>query len=161
MSINFVAQSQSRGCHIASLAMITNQSYSDVVLDFPIQTIMRECIDCTVQPHRKYQEPLEIHNFDEYGITMCESLEYLRKREWAWQTLAEWASYVKREVWPPKPWAPIHLCEVHVVGAPCAHAVVMDQSGVVYDPVFGIQTDGLRFNQYDGVYQVAGLFNIR
>lgn len=63
------------------------------------------------------------------------------------------------EVWPPKPFAPAHICRMRtmeMVGTTRVHHyVVMDEIGVIYDPD---NFDLVSLTQYRWTLDVAGVF---
>jgi hypothetical protein len=62
--------------------------------------------------------------------------------------------------WPPKPFAQVHWCNV-LINLDCSqsHAVLMDQDGVIYDPLRDQPYySANHFDLYSKVYSVAGLW---
>ena len=104
-----VLQKESAGCVIASLAMATGQTYQQV-RDWFLRG-----------------------DFDTYGISYVDAHAYLGEHGYAvihqWKHLSP--RNCDRSVWPPKPFAPVHICFVMGSGT---HAVVMLQDGTVFDP---------------------------
>lgn len=62
-----------------------------------------------------------------------------------------------REVWPIPPFAPVHLCMVHVVQS-MGHLVVMLSDGTVLDP---LNSSPRQLSNYLSVEYIAGIWKVR
>lgn len=71
---------------------------------------------------------------ERYGCSIREPDAYLLKHGYAWQLAYRCGppGNTFREVWPPAPWADVHICEVRVAAG--YHSVVLLRDGTVLDP---------------------------
>jgi hypothetical protein len=125
---------------IASLAMITGQTYAQVKADLhPWLYLPRgEGGGCG-------------------GIGETEAEGYLAERGFAWSSRFRHfhAGVCDRAAWPPQPWADVHLC---TVVTSMAHAVVMLGDGSVLDPNRGVVGS---LAAYSAVQTVRGVWRVR
>jgi DNA primase large subunit len=133
-----VHQKHSMGCGLAALAMITGSNYDEIIkffsppIDFNKDGISFRAIDAYLVDHGY----AIARKFQHYGFFNCP----------------------KREIWPPQPFAPIHLCEVRVYeNAPCTHFVIMLSNGRILDP---INDEHKNLNFYFKVISVAGIYKV-
>lgn len=137
-AVTLVRQGDGWGCVIASLAMVTGQTYAEVKCDLhPAAYLPREG--------------------SSGGLPFSDALAYLAERGYA--SILRYrhchVAAADREVWPPKPFADVHLCEVL---ASCSHCVVMLADGSVLDPWRGHVPS---LAAYDRVIGVAGVWRVR
>ena len=116
--MQYVEQKSDWDCVIACLAMVTNQTYEEVLREF-----------------RGYCE----YFGDERGVVSDgigdrAFYDYLTEHGYVYAVVGEeyLVSLEKRIQWPAEPFAPIHVVGVDSDGVP--HSVVMTWNGVVYDP---------------------------
>jgi hypothetical protein len=132
--IGWVAQEEPYGCGCAAVAMIVGVSYMDI---------------------KSYVE----RDFDKQGMTSSDWQLVLAELGYACQIIHRVKQYpwrnCERNVWPPEPWAQVHLCEVIVPGsAHGSHMVVMEADGKVLDPM---TPEPKWLGDYEHVLQVAGV----
>jgi hypothetical protein len=125
--VKWVAQQDPRGCVLAALAMLTEQTYAEVKAGF---------ID------------------SERGISlMFDGFTYLAEHGYA--VAPKYIHYHPlkrhRDPWPVEPFADMHLCEVITSQA---HAVVMLKDGMVLDPN---TPEPKRLSDYMKVNVIAGV----
>lgn len=130
--VEWVQQVETNSCAVACLAMILGVDYAEARSRVPV--------------------------FDpQQGMVMGQPLRVLAENGWAYQE--KWPDYspagYQRTRWPLRPWAPLHLCAVN--NGDGWHAVVMDRSGQVYDP---LRPDRLTLADYPAVYQIVGLWRV-
>lgn len=129
-----VQQEETFGCAVASLAMVLGVTY------------------------REARALLPAANIDSGGIGVWWTLRVAAERGWAYAE--RWEHYApegrKREVWPPAPFAPVHICGV-VTRANTPHAVVMLADGAVLDPW---REGAFTLADYAEVHEVAGLWKV-
>jgi hypothetical protein len=101
-----VRQGHANGCALAALAMVTGQTYDEVVTDFT---------------ERWPGEPL---NLDERGLYHGDTEWYLAINGYGW----------KHDPWPPQPFAPVHIAAVRQPSGN-QHYVVLTGDGTVLDPL--------------------------
>lgn len=135
MNIKYIKQKHPCGCVVASLAMITNQMYDDVLKDlFQYWKLEGESSGIGDDVIQQYlSERGYSFNIFSYNYTPSETL---------------------RTNWPLEPFAPIHMCTVLDEGQ---HAVVMDNGGNIYDPDDRTKkklTDFLRVYEIMGIYKL-------
>jgi hypothetical protein len=137
MKIRHVKQEDERGCAIASLAMVLGLSYKATAKRF---------------------------NIPRSGSSYYKWMEVLAQSGWSYQMLwkTDQLTSRAREIWPPEPWAPVHLCQIQTpLGA---HMVVMKHDGAILDPALphsDIEPFRLDITHYTSVDYVAGLFRVR
>jgi hypothetical protein len=134
--IKYVRTSKENGCVVSSLAMITGQTFNEVL------------------------EGLKEHwnNEASYdGVDDPAWIEYLSARGYAIQDINhEYTPEDKLiENWPLEPFAPVHMCFVYAEGP---HAVVMDADGRVYD---GNDAGVDSLDDYKRVYRMVGIWKVR
>lgn len=111
--LRVVRQGHANGCALAALAMVTGQTYDEVVADFTA---------------RWPGEPL---NLDERGLYHGDTEWYLAINGYVWRYLyAGW----KHDPWPPEPFAPIHIAAVKQPSGN-QHYVIVTDDGTVLDPL--------------------------
>ena len=132
----WIEQTDANGCGPACLAMIAGITYATA----------KEILE---------RSPSMLHkgDWDKEGVSHI-------TLDAAFQTFGFWRQRVYRiwqpTDWPPKPWAPVHLCQV---AQPSGnhHFVVMDRDGHVLDPLR--QPDvSHRLADYPDVFNVCGLY---
>jgi len=131
--IRWIGQEERWGCGCAAVAMITGQTYQQV---------------------KGFVE----RDFEPRGMTSGDWQLVLAELGYACQTIHRVKQYPwmngERDVWPPTPWADVHLCEVVIPGGAGTHMVVMLADGSVLDPL----TDQPKhLSDYEQVYQVAAV----
>lgn len=134
MTVHWVAQEDSRGCTLAALAMVMGRTYADVKAE-----ILAE------HPER---------DFSERGINYMDGDQLLA--HWGYATARLFRYYVShhREVWPPAPFAEVHMCEVECSPTSAGHSVVMLADGTVLDP---LTPETRRLTDYHKVNSVAAV----
>jgi hypothetical protein len=135
MSITYIKQKHPSGCVIASLAMVTGQTYDKVLSD--------------LKGHWHISGASS-------GVDDDASFQYLSKLGYAIRIIPH--DYAPTETfteeWPPKPFAPIHICSVFNEGF---HAVVMDDKGKIYDPD---DKKKKKLSDFHRVYNVVGIYKV-
>jgi hypothetical protein len=130
--IERIAQKQKCGCTVAAVAMVTGKSYEEVAR-------------------------ASTRDFDNDGVQLEDWLEYLFENGFTFHRLYRVTHLQgvnkERSVWPPEPFAPIHLCSV--VSPIAAHAVVMLANGDVLDPA---KPGTHRLTDYKATHFVLGLY---
>lgn len=148
--VRHVKQQDTYGCVIASLAMISGLTYEEVAAEYPWFRERNGCDLDTV------------------------SYDFLWRHGFAWQqvypyrpdiakpegiSMDDWRRDHARDPWPPKPWAPAHLCQVVVRGGSgVAHCVVMLADGSVLDP---LNENRNTLQDYECVHNARGLWDVR
>ena len=132
--MKLVRQKESNGCIVASLAMIVGKSYDDVRADHIFSALESEAKGCSFR----------------------EVEEYLWRHGFAWQEVYRCGppGNTYKEVWPPRPWADEHICEV---ATSMAHAVVLLRDGTVLDP---LTDEPKRLSDYREVYSVRAVYRV-
>jgi hypothetical protein len=131
----WVGQEDANGCGPAALAMIAGVTYAEA------KDILEAC---PVSHHKG--------NWAKEGVGHV-SLDWALQRcgFWRQRTYRAW----QRDNWPPRPWAPVHLCQIEQPSHN-NHFVVMDGKGVVLDP---LRADAsLTLRRYPDVLNVCGLY---
>ena len=133
MVINYMRQRSDDDCGITAIAMATGSDYDAVRAE-----IGRNSINQT--------------DFEEW----CRSHGY------AWQIVYQNhvgpdRRFHKREEWPPRPFAPVHVCQVKATRD--LHFTVMDGDGVVFDP-WSEERKSLTHPDYRELHWVMGLFKL-
>jgi hypothetical protein len=128
----WVEQGHRNGCTAAAVAMVLGKTYDEV---------QRCC----------WQD------FSQTGVCLEDWFDYLFQEGFVWHRMYRCVQLIglnhPRDVWPPAPFAPIHLCSV--VAPKGAHAVVMLANGDVLDPAApGI----FKLTDYMNVSAVYGLW---
>lgn len=138
MSVALVRQGDAYGCVIASLAMVTGQTYAAVKADL----------------HPYLYLP---HGAGIGGLPPTVAEGYLVERGYALAKRYRHheAAVCDRDVWPPRPFADMHLCEVATSGT---HCVVMLADGAVLDPWSGIVPS---LSHYSRVFSVTAVWRVR
>lgn len=132
--LRYVAQEEPQGCAVACLAMILGCTYAEARARIHVDT--SKGITSTV-----YDGALV-----EAGFALARVYRHDPVRG------------VKREAWPPPPFAPIHIASTET--AQGGHAVVMLVDGTVLDPWDRSRTT-LRHPDYLAVHCVAGIWRVR
>ena len=130
-----VRQRQDNDCTVAAVAMATGQKYEAVMSSAIFSLVFAA------------GETPSLRHVDEYLI----------EHGYAQQKLFRYTAGGRklRSPWPPRPWAPIHICDVQTSRS---HAVVMLVDGRVLDPL----DDKPRvLSDYAEVNSVCGLFLAR
>jgi hypothetical protein len=131
--VRYVKAKLANSCVIASLAMVTGESFAQVrkgLLEF-------------WQDEGQFQG-IGDDVFDEYLAQRGYAMQYQR-HEYN-------PRFLLRDQWPPAPFAPVHVCDVFDQGK---HAVVMLADGRVLDP-----SDRKRraLTEYHRVFGVCGIW---
>ena len=96
------------------------------------------------------------------GLSPIYMHEWWLRHGWAWQQVYKvhhlGGINQRKDVWPPKSWAPVHLIEARV-SAGC-HFAVMDAEGYVLDPWDADRTS-IDHPAYKEITCVAGLWKVR
>jgi hypothetical protein len=134
---DLVRQEHDYGCGIASLAMVTGDTYDNVrgwlLANWPGGT----------QTPDEWLTKRGIHK----GIADY----YLAAHGYVWRTVySGW----KLAPWPPEPFAPVHLACVQQPSNN-SHYVVMRSDGAVLDPLDG---EHKRLTDWPSVYNVQGIW---
>jgi hypothetical protein len=130
--MKYVAQKDPFGCLIAAVAMVSGQTY--------------DAIRAMCSEHEAINDYIADDVLGELGFAVMRRYKYQMrfKRD--------------RAVWPCEPFAPTHM--VYVTATQGPHAVVMDDSGVVYDPWDRTRTS-LQAAVYTQVHHIDGIFKVR
>jgi hypothetical protein len=132
--IERVAQDHRYGCTAAAVAMVVGKPYDEVQRCSRVDFNKDGC-DVEAWFDYLFQEGFVYHR-----MYRCVRLQ----------------GGVEREVWPPEPFAPVHICLVST--ALGGHAVVMRENGDVLDPA----TPGVfALADYPVVYVVYGIWRHR
>lgn len=130
--MKYIRQRGENDCGIAALAMACRLRYEDVALDLPL---------------------------DGDGTNDTLIKDWLCRHGWAWQERARnlWRGSKFEAVtpWPPKPFAPTHVCFVEATKG--WHYCVLNFDGRVYDP-WKEERHALDHPDYKRVASVTGLF---
>ena len=125
VAVTLVRQKHQRGCGIACVAMLTGEDYDTLAAEVE---------------WRDDQSPVGFYVDDQ-----------LWRRGYAICRVYERGS----TMWPPLPFARVHLCNVdYVTDAPVSHNVVMLADGSVLDPM---HDEPRRLSDYPRVYNVAAV----
>lgn len=133
-NIRHVRQEDSHGCALASLAMVTGETYAEVKAKFSRVGIAQTGVTFFV-----FEDYLAQHG---YACARLMYNDFIRDR--------------KREPWPPEPFADVHMCEVMDTNG--GHVVVMLADGTVLDPA---TDERKRLADYASVNFVSGVFKVR
>ena len=134
MKYKWVKQKHSRGCVIASLAVISGLTYDAVYESL---------------------KPAWIFN-DKNGLDDDVLHSWLANNGYAWMEFnhEDFTTGLLRAEWPIKPFAPVHICTVLWEEM---HAVVMLNDGKVLDPLSKARTS---LDCYERIYDVTGIYKI-
>ena len=138
LMVEWVRQEDEWGCFVAAMAMITGKTYAHV---------KAETGDIYKNKSASY------YAADQY-LTQH---GYAYARLWAFNQFAQDADKlnVPMTEWPPKPFAPVHLC---LVTMSMGHFVVMLADGTIFDPT--VETEK-HLTDYDRVNWVTGIWPIK
>jgi hypothetical protein len=130
--VAYVSQLDRNGCSMASVAMVLGCTYNDM--------------------RTRFGDP-------ENGWDFFRWKDVLGHEGYAWQMFWRTDPFTRepRSLWPPQPWAPIHICCVDGGTGDGTHQVVMDRKGVVFDP--GV-TEPRLLSDYASIAYVAGIFHV-
>lgn len=130
--VRLIRQKEANGCVVACMAMVSGKTYDEARADH----IFSELAD------------------DAKGCSFREAEEYLWRHGFAWQEIYRCGppGNTNKTVWPPAPWADVHVCEVRTGQA---HAVVLLKDGSVLDPLCD---EPKRLTDYAEVYSVRAVF---
>jgi len=130
--VKAVQQGDRFGCAVACLATVLGRSYEDVRSE--IGDVGR-------------------------GLTSDVWAEFLALQGYAVQHAyrTDQLTNQPRSAWPPRPWAPVHLCLVDA-GGPGGHLVVMLGDGTVLDPAK--RSGPWKLEDYPSVMAITGLFYV-
>lgn len=150
MQITYVQQKHPNGCLVAAVAMILGRTYEDLHDEVRPQIGVWKGGKCVAG---EFDFAKEGWNMSDAYQVLCEAGFAIHSRyKFTWLGAAE------REEWPPKPWAPVHLCEV-ITSMP--HAVVMLSDGAVLDPNRPPGTFPGNLDYYSRVISVTGCWKVR
>lgn len=132
--MQYIKQEHKLGCGVACLAMLTNQSYEDVLQD--ISNVWNE-------NRGLYKGIVESYLLDR---------DYLIKPIYK---CCHWNGSL-RDPWPIQPFAEKHLIECRVnENSPCYHFIVMDGTGKLYDPALGLDRT---YKDYLAILSITGVY---
>lgn len=135
--IKYVKQRGGHDCGIASLAMATGLPYEEVLAPFAWRINAGE------------------------GLNEVHMLEWFVRNGWAYQQVYKvhhlGGVNQRKEEWPPKPWAPVHLIEARVSAG--YHFAVMDAKGRVFDP-WDAERTSISHPAYKDLLWVMGLWPV-
>lgn len=137
MSITYIPQRQNWDCGVAALAMATGNTYE-----------------------RMFEElPVGFEN--DGGLNELHLQAWMMRNGWAWQHMyqnhPQGGKYIKRDPWPPQPFAPTHIAMVTATAG--AHFAVLDDKGLVLDP-WDRRRETLTHPDYKQVHWVMGLWPV-
>lgn len=130
-----VQQPNDYGCMIACCAMVVGKTYEQVEAELHARGDRRGAIN----------EIICEQYIGEHGFAGFKKYKH--------DTVAN----KTRDEWPPRPFAPIHVCLVDVTAGP--HGVVMLADGTVLDPWSEARTT-LAHPDYKAVHNVVGYWGI-
>lgn len=134
MSVQWVGQEEQWGCGCAAVAMLTGRTYQQ------IKEHVERDQDQDGMHSGAWEEVLAEHG---YAVA-----KIYRVSAYPWQNC-------ERDVWPPPPWADLHLAEVVVSGGSRgSHMVVMLADGTVLDP---LTPEPRRLANYSAVFWVGAI----
>lgn len=137
MMITRIQQRCGHDCGVASLAMATGL------------------------PYEKVLEPFAWRIDEGEGLNEFQFNDWFVRHGWAWQQVYKvhhlGGINQPKDVWPPKPWAPVHLIEARVSAG--YHFAVMDDKGRVFDP-WDANRKTLDDPAYQDVIWVMGLWRV-
>lgn len=130
-----VRQEDAWGCMIASCAMVLGKSYQEtkaLVHPWFGQRLERSGIGMSEMDGLLVEHGFAVsRRFEHYHVACCH-----------------------RPIWPPSPWADVHICEVITS---MAHAVVMLADGRILDPYYGERAS---LAEYSRVLWVASVHRV-
>lgn len=131
----YVRSKLPNSCVVGCLAMVTGQTF-----------------DQTLRGMTEYWQ--ESGQFEGVGDDMFEA--YLCQRGYALQYIHHeyTPTFTLRTIWPPEPFAPIHVCDVFDEGM---HAIVMLEDGTIMDPN---DRKRRRLADYHRVFSVCGIWKV-
>jgi len=138
LMVEWTRQEDEFGCFVAAMAMITGQTYAQV----------------KAETGDIYKNKSGCHfSADQY----LAERGYACARLWSFNQFKQDAdgNNEKTVPWPPKPFAPVHLCSVVTS---MGHFVVMLADGTVFDPAIPVEK---KLSDYERVNWVAGVWPIR
>lgn len=129
--MKWVHQKHANGCGVATLAMILDEPYDDLITEIDEQN-----------GHGHHGD------WDKDGISHITLDRLLFSRGYFIQRHYNWD-----DNWPPKPWAPVHYAQV-TQSSGNGHFIAMEEDGRVLDPM----VKGYRkLSDWDLVSNVVGL----
>lgn len=138
MIVSYVAQPNGYGCAIACVAMIVGKTYDEAERWFLDQGLARERLERGVYD-ALWLEALDRHGFVYVNRWRCDPYH----------------NHSDRPVWPPEPFAPVHIfCSDVAAGH---HAAVMMADGAVLDP-YKRERTAITHPDYLQIYQVVGVW---
>jgi hypothetical protein len=138
--IDYVAQPNGYGCAIACVAMIVGKTYEAMEAWLLAQGLPRSRMELGIW-EGQYMEALDRHDFVYVRRYRCDAF----------------INGQQRDEWPPKPFAPVHICCADVDGG--HHAFVMLADGRVLDPARPERT-AITHPDYKRVDQVLGVWRM-
>lgn len=136
--IEYVAQPNGYGCAIACVAMIVGKAYDEMEAWLLSQGLPRDRMEQGIH------EGIYLEALDRLG--------YVYARRYRCDSFH---NRCDRPVWPPEPFAPIHMCSADVPSG--HHAFVMLADGAVLDP-FKRERTAITHPDYRQVDQVIGIW---
>ena len=136
--IRYVAATLTNSCVPACLAMVTGKTLKRVIKDI-------------------YEYWEDSGKYEGIGDDIID--QYLSQNGFAIQRLNHEYEPNKLliEGWPIDPFSPVHIVEVWATNPPGMHAVVMDRSGLVYDPS---NKRNKSLMQYQRVFSITGIWKV-
>lgn len=131
--IQYIAQEEPGGCMVACVAMVTGHSYAAI----------RQM--CAASYNDGIHEVIADDLLGELGFAVIRKYKHVPHLK------------ADRPEWPMLPFAPVHICLVHATQGP--HAVVMLDTGLVYDP-WKRERHTLRDPDYTQIGHIAGVFKV-
>jgi hypothetical protein len=129
MQVKLVEQIDDRGCAIACMAMVLGKTYPEIIAGWKEPTGGDPDLGRKLKSETGsglYYGDVVVNFAEVYGVpTLVKRLYF---------------NGTKQEPWPPQPFAPVHLCAVRVgreLKDSRSHFIVMDNAGVLFDPIFG------------------------
>lgn len=135
MKVRYIKSQLKNSCVVASLAMVTGKTFNQTLRG------LKEFW----QEEGQFQG-VKDEIFDAYLGQLGYAVRYI-KHDYS-------PRFKLRKEWPPKPFAPIHVCDVFDEGL---HAVVMLEDGKVLDPN-DVHKKSLA--DYQRVFTVAGIYPV-
>jgi hypothetical protein len=150
MEIKYQPQLHKCGCVVACAAMILGKPYMEVHDD--ISPWLGKWVDSKwVQGN---------HSFAEDGWYIEDGARYIEEHGFASQVAYfTQLGHYERKVWPPEPWAEVHMAQV-LMPSGNTHGIVMLADGTLYDPVNPPGTYPGNWSFYQKVWNVYGFWKV-
>jgi hypothetical protein len=160
----WVRQEHENGCVIASVAMVLGRSYRSVHDELAPQIWWYDYELAKSDEFKDNDERTRAcwkrgADFSKHGIDVGSVFRWLEENGYATQLRwrYRWGHEVVAE-WPPKPFAPIHICAVTATRG--SHAIVMLADGTLLDPWREPGSWCGTWEQYGKVEQVCGIWKV-